>query len=88
MTNGKKLEYYWCKVFKNSNFASLLTPKDEEILSSVVSVSSNITTDTLELCFTMEDSENTTAGTYTRRLVLDNGQPIEFVGDDLNLKKT
>lgn len=42
----------------------------------------NITTNEIELILTIEKNDFVSAGVFHRRLVLDNGMPISFEGDE------
>lgn len=84
--SGVKLENYWLKVLKNSTFSGSLTESDERILPYLYGVRTNVTPETLEITLILGESEYTTAGTFTKRLTLDGGQPVEYAGDELKLK--
>ena len=51
MAAKSKINNYWLKVLKNSNYKNMITETDEKILSSLEDISTVVTTDTFEVTF-------------------------------------
>lgn len=67
-----------------SNFyGEELNESDKQILAGIQNIQTNVTNETLELVFTFVENPIVRAGTYTRRLVLENANPVRYVGDEI-----
>lgn len=51
MGEKSKINGYWLKVMKNTSFGTLINETDEKILQGLEAISTNVTTDSLEMTF-------------------------------------
>lgn len=78
---------YWLTAFKNSIVKELMREEEEPILTYLRNVSTGVTKDSIEVTFTFQDNEFVKGGSYSRKIILDNGSPISYKGDQIISKK-
>ena len=66
---------------------SLIGEIDEKILAHITEISTNVTTDTLEISISFADNEYLSACCIKRLIRLENGEAVEFKGDHIAPKQ-